>query len=287
MKKILSLEGGGCRGIMILVMMKELYGENFKPIDNYHLIAGTSVGALLTGLFLKGYSVGKVLRMFEKWLPVIFDRNYLPWKSKYSDEGIDKFLDEVIGTTKFEDIKNIEFIITTFSTSKNKGTYFKSNKPEHKELRLKDTMRASMAAPYYFPEFKLGDDIYVDGGLTGNNDPSAIAFTEAVKFLNWKNDKIRMDSFGCGRYDKVGTPGFPSFIISKLLRVMDALFTSSTDNVEQTMSAMCGLVDEFSYCRYNPELPKDYALDDLDKVEEMKKIAIEYIRSREILVHKF
>lgn len=293
MKKILSLEGGGCRGIIILSMMRELFGDNFKPKKEYDLIAGTSVGALLTGLFVKGYTVGESIKLFGEWLPKIFDRNYMPWKTKYSDEGVIEFFDKVIGDDLFDNYPEINFIITTYSTSRDKGTYFKSSKCDHKCIKLADAMKASMAAPYYFPEFKMDlpgnryDDIYVDGGLTGNNDPSGVAFAEAIRYLGWKNEKIRMDSFGCGKFNKVNDPGFPGFILNKLLRVMDALFKSATDNVEQTMNAICDIMPDFSYIRYNPDLPEDYALDDINRVKEMYQVGKNYIRSRNIKNHKF
>ena len=262
-------------------MMQELFGKDFKPKDHYDLIAGTSVGALIAGCYAKGYTVGDVMGFFDEWLPKIFSRSWLFWKSKYSDDGVNEFLKEKIENYEFSQI-DVDLIITAYSTGIDKGIYFKTSTPSLIHLKLRDAMRASMAAPTYFPAWQIdinGRDIYVDGGLTGNNDPSSVAFTEAIKFLRWKKDKIKMDSFGCGWYEKKKKPGFPLWIVSRVERIINAFMKTATDNVEQAMKANCEIMSNFSYMRYNPQIQKDYELDDLSEVSEMKKIAVEYIRN--------
>ncbi len=45
--RILSIDGGGIRGIIPAMVLKALLPENRKAQDAFHLIAGTSTGGII------------------------------------------------------------------------------------------------------------------------------------------------------------------------------------------------------------------------------------------------
>lgn len=60
---------------------------------------------------------------------------------------------------------------------------------------------ATSAAPYYFPPVTIGANQYLDGGV-GNNNPSNLAWNEALKMANPKDTQqeviAAIVSLGCG-----------------------------------------------------------------------------------------
>src|SRR5947199_10647188 len=73
--KILSLDGGGIRGVFPAAFLAKLEEHLDKPIGSYFdLIAGTSTGGIIAiGLGL-GLSAKDILRLYEEQGPVIFDQ---------------------------------------------------------------------------------------------------------------------------------------------------------------------------------------------------------------------
>src|SRR5258708_9204772 len=78
MKRILSIDGGGIKGIVpaaFLVQLEEALGESITHF--FDLIAGTSTGGIIAlGLGL-GLSAADILHFYEHLAPAIFSGNRL------------------------------------------------------------------------------------------------------------------------------------------------------------------------------------------------------------------
>ncbi|CAG8772384.1 6542_t:CDS:2, partial [Acaulospora colombiana] len=71
------------------------------------------------------------------------------------------------------------------------------NDAEHKDLLMRDVVRASAAAPTYFRAKEIGAKYYIDGGVFMNN-PTLRAYIEARK--RFPNTKFVVLSLGTGFY---------------------------------------------------------------------------------------
>ncbi len=79
--KVLSIDGGGIRGLIPAVILDHIETTTGKPISQlFHLIAGTSTGGILAlGLVRPGeaqgkprYSAADMIRLYEEAGPTIF-----------------------------------------------------------------------------------------------------------------------------------------------------------------------------------------------------------------------
>jgi hypothetical protein len=58
---------------------------------------------------------------------------------------------------------------------------------------------ATSAAPTIFPSYKLGDNLFIDGGIVANN-PSCVAFAHEKTL--WPNEEILLLSIGTGSFNR-------------------------------------------------------------------------------------
>lgn len=214
---LLSLSGGGVRGIIASVWLQELNGKLDKPLyEVFDLIAGTSTGSILAlglaaglnpdtfvDLYLNkaegAFEKSKVKRFLSR-LSRVFDQGFSA--PKYSGEGLDKLLKDTFGNTRLKDLKT-KVMIPVYSVTEHKTLVFKSWKKEHENLLVWEVARASSAAPTYLPSKVVHGHECVDGGITGMNNPSAGILAEAVR-LGAKIEETTLLSVGTG--EKVQNP---------------------------------------------------------------------------------
>ncbi|MEW6337040.1 MAG: patatin-like phospholipase family protein, partial [Acidobacteriota bacterium] len=77
--RILSLDGGGIRGIVTIVLMQRLARQAGLEgwLDRADLIAGTSTGGLLALAIAKGMDLAEMRELYETKGRVIFDDSWL------------------------------------------------------------------------------------------------------------------------------------------------------------------------------------------------------------------
>ena len=89
--RILSLDGGGIRGILTIAILARISEHNPRFLDNVDFIAGTSVGGIISLLLASGYSPRECDDIYGFAATHIFGHNpwrvINPWRSKYSDKA--------------------------------------------------------------------------------------------------------------------------------------------------------------------------------------------------------
>lgn len=154
----LVLGGGSTKGFAHIGILKVLEKYNLKP----SLIVGTSMGALVGGLYCAGVSVKDMEDMAQKFNNIgtfslystLFKGNLL------NITKVHKILDKLLKDKTHESC-DIKFV--SVATVLNKGV------EEHLDSGyIKDSIMASISIPAVFPRFKIGDKHYVDGGLLNN-----------------------------------------------------------------------------------------------------------------------
>lgn len=206
--RILSLDGGGIRGIITCVILKyieeqlqKLDNSNAKIGDYFDLVAGSSTGGLITSLILfpdtnkkAKFSIQEALELYAKKGDEIFNVSFWEhlmnpfglFNEKISQKNIEKQLDEVFGKLELKDLIK-PCLITSYDISSRKAKFFCSHEAiaPLENFYIKDVCRATSAAPTYFEPAKIKslynqEYTFVDGGVYANN-PAMCAFAEARK----------------------------------------------------------------------------------------------------------
>ncbi len=189
-KITLALSGGGARGLAQIGVLKTLerYG---LPIDG---IAGTSMGAIVGGLFSVGYSAAEIesLAYQIRWNEIIQDaplRDQLflsqkEEKERYilqlrlkglspeipsaytSGQKLTTLLTELIMNSTYSCSSNFDNLYIPFRALAT--NLLTGEAVVLQEGSLIDALRASMAIPLLFTPVEMNDAMLVDGGLTQN-----------------------------------------------------------------------------------------------------------------------
>lgn len=145
----LVLGGGGAKGATEVGVLKVI-NEVGVPID---YIAGTSIGAIVGGLYSVGYSLEQIDSLFrnEKWGDLFVNGNTL------------ELLENMVGYKDSIDFSQlpIPFRCVAADMKKHQEVVLKSG-------RLAQAMRASMAIPGAFKPVKINGRVLVDGGMFNN-----------------------------------------------------------------------------------------------------------------------
>lgn len=216
---IISLDGGGMRGILTIQLLKQL--EEVAGIPCYELadmIAGTSTGAIISGLIVGGHNAIEIEKMYEDLVTQVFDKKKLHSRflnpPAFSKEKYRELLREIIGNATLEtacSMNDLDLLITSKDMSAAEETFFSCFKQcdgtyygTYKNVLLRAVMEATMSAPTYFYPLER----FVDGGTTTYNNPSLAAYMEAVSYSTPRNDasktcaynlsEITILSFGTG-----------------------------------------------------------------------------------------
>jgi patatin-like phospholipase/acyl hydrolase len=202
-KKILSIDGGGIRGVIPAMVLSWLEDKTGKSISSmFDLVAGTSTGGILAlGLNLPGeggkprYKANDLLNLYEKEGRTIFSRSL--WhkihavgnvlEERYSQAGIESVLDKYFGKTRLKEVVK-PVLITSYEIEQRLPFFFRSERAKKDaayDFPVKKVARATSAAPTYFEPLKLETDesvqyyALVDGGVFANN-PAMCAYVEGL-----------------------------------------------------------------------------------------------------------
>lgn len=211
-KRILSLDGGGVKGILTLGLLEaieaELQRRSGNPSlvlsDYYDLIGGTSTGAIIASGLALGLPVRDLIAMYSELGPAVFGRTVGDgglFRAKFDAKKLRKALNGVLGrrTLGSPDVKTgfalcakrIDTGSAWVLTNNPRAKYYESSGPgtiANKKYRLADIVQASAAAPTFFDEVRIDialsehdeDDqpqpletgYFVDGAVSANNNPS-------------------------------------------------------------------------------------------------------------------
>ncbi|XP_024978388.1 patatin-like protein 1 [Cynara cardunculus var. scolymus] len=208
---ILSIDGGGIRGIIPGVILKYLESElqllddnQARLADYFDVIAGTSTGGLVTVMLTAPdqnnrplYAAEDIVPFYLDNCPKIFPQIGGPFadiikKSKalvgpqYDGEYLKDLVTSLLGTTRLnQTLTNV--VIPTFDIKTMQPVIFSSfqvPRAPSKDALLSDICLGTSAAPTYLPAhyFQNGDQEFnlIDGGIAASN-PSFVAISEVAR----------------------------------------------------------------------------------------------------------
>ena len=213
---ILSIDGGGMKGIvsaLVLIeledILKKYTGANtVYLVDYFDLIAGTSTGSILAALLLcpndcnrPKYTASDALNLYLTKGKTMFQTNPLHKLRtlggligpKYKNKALVAELNSYFGSVKTAELLK-PCLLTSYNMTTRDSLFFNSLsslKSEDRNFNLADAVLASTAAPTFFPPscikaYNSCEDCLVDGGVFANN-PSLCALIEALKLERTKN----------------------------------------------------------------------------------------------------
>jgi patatin-like phospholipase/acyl hydrolase len=222
MQKVLSIDGGGIRGIIPAMVLAEIERRTGKRTSEvFDLVAGTSTGGILAlGLTKPGqnggpeYSAKKLIELYEAEGGRIFS---IPvWhrihsaggvaEEKYPAKGIEEVAHRYFDDAHLADALT-EVLVTAYEIEGRAPWFFKRrhardpNRGEGDNFLMRDVARATSAAPTYFEPFLVEGGPHdgcalVDGGVHSNN-PAMCAYVEARK-IHPEEDDFLVVSLGTG-----------------------------------------------------------------------------------------
>ncbi len=293
MYKVLSIDGGGIRGVIPAVVLKHIEQQKGKKIaEMFDLIVGTSTGGILAaGVSVKKskqvnkpkYSADDLLKLYVDYGAEIFSRSF--WDGitsggglldeKYSADNLEKLLKKYFKEMTLRDVVK-PVVITSYDIEARSPYFFKTVRaaedPKNRNHRLRDVCRATSAAPTYFETAKTPtagrqgpERALVDGGVFMNN-PAAAGLVEAVKTGNGL-DNIMVVSLGTGistrpiPYEKAKSWGVAGWVKPVIDVMMDGQADAAAYQCGQLLPNI-GAGDDQRYFRFDTRL--NMALDDLD-----------------------
>jgi predicted acylesterase/phospholipase RssA len=224
-KRILSLDGGGSRGLLTLGFLSKLEAHleqrsgdpNFRLSQYFDLIGGTSTGAIIATTLALGWKVHQVVDLYFQLLPAIFARPQVPgplrllipaFKNTALTAALNEYLDD--RQLKSEDLqtglaihaKRIDSGSAWVVVNNPDWCYFNSADKSgiaNSDFYLRDLVQGSAAAPTYFNDVRVplqrnkrggisGYAHFFDGGVSPNNNPALqllLTVTEPAFGFNW------------------------------------------------------------------------------------------------------
>ncbi len=207
MRRILSIDGGGIKGIVpaaFLAQLEEALGES---VTNYFdLVAGTSTGGIIALGLGMGLSAADILHFYEQLGPAVFAGSRLGRGlrrigfAKYHSQPLRRVLEAKFGEKTLGESR-IRLVIPSLNLETGEVHIYKTAHHPRFEVdyreRVVEVALATAAAPTYFPTHRSAKGIpFIDGGMWANN-PTGLAVVEAIGVLNWPRDAIRVLSLGC------------------------------------------------------------------------------------------
>ncbi|NVO20433.1 MAG: patatin-like phospholipase family protein [Bacteroidetes bacterium] len=201
-KVAVVLSGGGAKGVSHIGVLKALE-EAQVPID---YIAGTSMGAIIGGLYAAGYSPVEMeyiitSRDFKEWVSGKIDQKYIYYfRQPFPDASWMSFkfkYDSVLQTqlpTNLVSPVSMDFAFLELFASAAAAANYKfdslmvpfrcvaADVDENKAVTLRSgdlgsAIRASMTFPFYFKPIRIDGRLLFDGGMY-NNFPSDVAYED-------------------------------------------------------------------------------------------------------------
>jgi patatin-like phospholipase/acyl hydrolase len=205
-KTILTVDGGGVRGIIPLMALLKLERDSGRPCrDLFDFVGGTSVGALIAGAIAVGKSAAEIVEIYQRFVHAIFKMDYVAiafrhgFRYLYDKTALRGLLRDTLGDVRLNDLP-VAVLFTVKDVARGETIFFVNRGPGAAatgHARLAQVIEASAAAPIYFEP--VGDG--VDGGVGVYGNTCYVATVEAMEYMSrgdpgWRDGNVIHCSFG-------------------------------------------------------------------------------------------
>ncbi len=253
--RILSLDGGGIRGLVTCIFLSHLTHITGKPVHElFDMIVATSTGTLI--------AAGLGTKKPDNYKSPSFDSSLLPYKDsiaspyfspeelaalyladgkiifsgkawfsgwsgpKYTDSGINGVLLKYFKDVILSDLA-IPVVLTSYDLHKRTIHPFCSfgDHPSDHGVFVREAVRACVAAPTYFSPVMVYKDVLCDAGIVKNN-PASLGVAIAAQHFEIEPTRVALFSLGCGHcvdakplsvYQSMGITGWAEELLSGVM----------------------------------------------------------------------
>jgi patatin-like phospholipase/acyl hydrolase len=283
---ILSLDGGGMRGLITLTVLERLVAAHPQFLKKINLISGTSTGGLIALGLASGLSPYALRNLYyeqgekifqDSWWDDLLDGGNL-WGAEYDSQPLAHTTKLILGRKRLRDLRK-KVLITTFDLEGRTQSRRKQGwKPKFFHnfdgsdsdgaVFAADVATYTTAAPIYFPSV----DGFIDGGVCANNPSmAALAQTQdprAAIHPRPNLSDICMISLGTGKVTRTLPEGNGDRGIVQWARpLIDLMLDATTDLADY----QCRQLLRGHYQRITPFFSPDqnYHLDDWQARDEL------------------
>ena len=233
--KILSLDGGGTRGYLTILALKEVIGGDVTLDDQsafvkeFDILAGTSTGGLISFCLAVGYPINDLQEIYSKAKDYfILSSNWTlgasefpVYNAKYDATKIEGKIKEILkqvfpGTEaptmahlksklEAEGKKSQQWVVNVFDTSSNRALILNSRAQADQSYKLFDLLRGTMAGPLYFTPHHFVHDgkkrTFIDGGVFANDPALTALYIARLTPEHTINTQFTLIGIGTGVHD--------------------------------------------------------------------------------------
>jgi uncharacterized protein len=300
--RVLSIDGGGIRGVIPAMILTEIEARTKTRIaELFDLIAGTSTGGILAlGLVRPDgggrpmYSAAQLAELYAEDGKRIFHRSL--WHrtiavgslldEKYPSDGLDGVLEQYFGDARLKDAV-AETLVTSYELETRAPWFFARHKARADpafDFPMRFVARATSAAPTFFEPEEFGSATpvggLVDGGVFANN-PAMCGYVEAKK-LHPDAADILVVSLGTGQHTRpIHYADAKNWGLALWAKpILSVVFDGVSDTVDHQMSVLCANEGDQRYYRFQTELT--IGSDDMDDATETNIAALRH-RAQELI----
>ena len=210
-RALLTLDGGGIRGILTIQLLKALEEQAGAPCHRiFDMVAGTSTGGIIAGLIASGKTALEIEALYEQLVTKVFQRrdlfaNQFMNPPAWSKASYRRLLKELLGDVSLQAAcaaTGVDLLLTAHDVAEGEETFFSylherpADRNRYGVVLLRAAMEATMSAPTYFSPLER----FIDGGTTTYNNPTLAAVLEAVQYGagTYAAGKLSVFSFGTG-----------------------------------------------------------------------------------------
>jgi patatin-like phospholipase/acyl hydrolase len=240
---VLTLDGGGSKGVYSLGVLKEIEALVGVPLcQHFDLIYGTSTGAIISAMLALGASVSEVQKQYFDRIPKVMGHRsraartaeiQIQAKEIFGDKKFDQFLTAVgLVATNYEFEKPLIFKSYDTQAFGRQSTFIPGF-----GCSIADAIVASTAAFPFFERVVLktanqGTVELMDGGFVANN-PTLFAIADAIGSLRSERSTVRILSVGVGHYNEPQKSWYSQIVLKWWpFQMIQKQFASNTNTVE-------------------------------------------------------
>jgi patatin-like phospholipase/acyl hydrolase len=289
--RILSIDGGGVRGVIPAVLMQRLSGEPGLGawLNRVEFVAGTSTGGIIALMLAAGFDPQAIRELYEQRAQRVFadsiwdDMRDLGkiFGADYDIENLRRETHDVFGERTLAQLTK-RVLVTTFDLDDEDPQHrtwkpkifhnFEGPDSDGSQLAYKVATYTSAA-----PTFFASEDGYIDGGVFAPN-PSTCALAQSQDRRNLPSDRpplndVRMLSLGTGRsFDHVEGMSLDWGYV-QWVRPLISLMLEGTNGIADFQCRQ--ILGDDQYCRLAPTFPPGIAIDqdEVDRIPYMIEFA--------------
>lgn len=281
MRHMLTIDGGGVRGIIPAVLLASLERATGRLTrETFDFVAGTSTGAVLAAGIAAGIPAAQLVELYARRSPEIFRSipllsgiRRLVTGTMYETAMLHALVRDELDQGARDWTLNdapIDLLITAKRLVDGMPWYFVRDSPANScragGFRLADAVTASAAAPTYFKAWSVAPiGELIDGGIGVAGNPVYQACVEAFDYTHaYEPAETLVVSLGTGKLLRRDRPGWLwpwlGWLLAELLR----------SPAEQQTELVHRHYPTTPFYRLDLELEREIGLDAVDRLDELR-----------------